>query len=73
MTQMDKTNAGRRVELVHTSDPYTNLKPGDQGTYEWVLRQTPPMQDQHCISWDNGSNLSLLGGVDSFKFVNDKE
>lgn len=23
---------GKRIELIHTNDPYTDLKPGDRGT-----------------------------------------
>ena len=66
---MEKENEGRRVELVHTDDPYTKLRPGDRGTYEFCLVQEPPMENQHSIKWDSGSNLSLLEGKDSFKFL----
>jgi len=69
MTRLDKTNAGRRVELVSTDDPYTKLRSGDQGTYEFCLVQSSPMENQHAIKWDSGSSLMLLQGKDSFKFV----
>lgn len=69
MTEIIKKDEGKRVELVYTSDPYTKLKPGDKGTYKFLLSQTPPMQSQHCIEWDSGSTLMLLQGVDSFKFI----
>lgn len=68
MSNVDRSNAGRRVELISTTDPYTKLKPGDKGTYEMALRD--PWGDQHCIKWDNGSNLMLVSGSgDSFKFI----
>jgi len=62
MTQIDRTNAGRRVELIHTDDPYTSLKPGSRGTYEFRLGE------QHSIKWDDGSSLMLIEGKDRFKF-----
>ncbi|GAA4595835.1 hypothetical protein BJY16_001808 [Actinoplanes octamycinicus] len=47
---------GQRVVLIHTSDPYTRLRPGTHGT---VRRH-----DQHtntvAISWDDGSTLAML-------------
>ena len=63
-----KDDAGRRVELIYTDDPYTRLKPGDRGTYQFLLTQTV-IENQHCIKWDNGSSLTLLEGKDQFKFV----
>jgi hypothetical protein len=46
---------GQRITLVHTTDPYTELRPGDTGT---VRRH-----DQHLntvyIDWDSGSRLSM--------------
>jgi len=65
---LDKTNEGRRVELVYTDDPYTKLKPGDKGTYQFKLVQQL-IENQHCIKWDSGSNLILLEGKDQFKFI----
>ncbi|MFG3645070.1 DUF4314 domain-containing protein [Micromonospora sp. NPDC047762] len=46
---------GQRVALVHTSDPHTQLRPGDAGT---VRRHD---QQQHIveITWDSGSALSM--------------
>ena len=72
MTTLDESNKGKRVELIHTDDPYTKLKPGDKGTYQFLLRQTPPMNDQHIIEWDSGSDLMLLEGKDSFKFIEEE-
>ena len=57
---------GRRIELVSTTDPYTNLKAGDRGTVEFV----DGMGTVH-VAWDNGSMLGLVPGEDQYKFVND--
>ena len=50
---------GTRVELVSMDDPYTSLKPGDQGTVEYV-------DDIGTIfvRWDNGSGLGVAYGAD---------
>jgi hypothetical protein len=46
---------GQRVALVHTDDPHTALRPGDQGT---VRRYHPDLQTVD-VDWDNGSHLSM--------------
>jgi len=66
-TRFDKRNEGRRVELVYTNDPYTTLRPGDRGTYQMAIINRGLIQ--HCIKWDNGSNLMLIEGQDKFKFI----
>jgi len=48
--------AGDRVALVQTSDPYTRLTPGTAGTvtgYDGRLGQL-------AVAWDDGSTLSML-------------
>lgn len=57
-------NVGRRIELIHTTDPYTELKPGDRGRVAGV-------DDTGTIfvDWDNGSKLGLIPGADEYKFV----
>ena len=69
MTKFNEENKGRRVELVYTGDEYTQLKVGAKGTYELLLIQDHPYENQHFIIWDCGSNLILLEGVDKFKFI----
>jgi hypothetical protein len=68
---IDETNKGRRVELVSCDDPYTRLKPGDQGTYEFanITGEGRDRMVQHNIKWDSASTLMLIEGHDSFKFV----
>ena len=47
--------AGQRIRLVHTDDPYTGLKPGDLGTVLY-----PDRAGALHVDWDTGSRLSLL-------------
>ena len=47
---------GQRVELVHTNDPYTRLRPGARGTVTGYL---PDLHTVH-ITWDDGSTLAML-------------
>lgn len=50
--------AGDRVELVHTDDAFTRLRPGDQGTVTDVL--DGPAGLVIGIEWDSGSRLSMI-------------
>ena len=51
--------AGCRVELVSMNDPYTKLRPGDQGKVIAV----DDIGTVH-IAWDNGSSLGVAYGED---------
>ena len=51
--------AGTRVELVHMDDPYTRLTAGNKGTVRFV----DDIGTIH-ISWDCGSSLGAVYGVD---------
>jgi hypothetical protein len=57
---------GKRIELISTSDPYTELKPGDRGNVDFV----DDMGTIH-VTWDNGSTLGLVPGEDLYQFVNE--
>ncbi len=47
-----------RVELVHTNDEYTKLRPGARGS---VIRQTrDDWGTVVAVAWDDGSSLSIL-------------
>lgn len=56
--------SGVRVELISTTDQYTSLKPGDQGTVSFV-DDTGTVH----IEWDNGLKLGLVPGVDKFRYI----
>jgi hypothetical protein len=46
---------GERIALEHTDDPYTLLRPGDEGT----VRRYHPDQRILDVDWDSGSRLSM--------------
>lgn len=54
--------AGTRVELVRMNDQYSKLRPGDQGTVDFV-------DDTGTIfcTWDKGSTLGVVYGEDLVK------
>lgn len=53
---------GARVELIIMNDPYSKLKPGDQGTVIFV----DDIGTVH-INWDCGSTLGAAYGEDQIK------
>lgn len=53
---------GQRVRLIHTSDPYTRLSPGEEGT----IADVDDLGTVH-IHWDCGSRLGLIPGVDEWE------
>lgn len=56
---------GRRVRLIGTSDPYTTLVAGDEGTVSYVDDTGTVFVD-----WDNGSMLGLIREAgDTFAFI----
>lgn len=57
---------GKRVQLVYTNDQYTNLQYGDLGIVNFIDDTGTVF-----VSWDNGSKLGLIPGVDRWKLVHD--
>ena len=53
---------GTRVELISMNDPYSTLKPGDQGTVDFVDDTATVF-----VLWDNGSTLGVVYGEDAIK------
>lgn len=53
---------GTRVELVTMTDPYSTLKPGDQGTVDFVDDTATVF-----VLWNNGSTLGVVYGEDVIK------
>lgn len=53
---------GTRVELVSMNDPYTKLKPGDQGTVDFI-----DSIGTIFVQWDCGSGLGVAYGQDCVK------
>jgi len=61
---MTTTLIGRRVRLIRTSDPYTQLRTGDEGTIDFV----DDLGTVH-VKWDTGSSLGLVRGEDSWELL----
>ncbi|MGI0001773.1 MAG: DUF4314 domain-containing protein, partial [Nitrososphaeraceae archaeon] len=58
---------GKRIKLIRTNDPYTDLKPGDRGTVVEVTEL--PYEDtpfKVWVQWDSGSRLAILEGRDDY-------
>lgn len=55
---------GAKVRLDHTSDPYTDLKPGDEGRVAFI----DSAGTVHIV-WQNGSTLGMIPGEDRFTLV----
>lgn len=55
---------GCRVELVSMNDPYTRLKPGDQGTVTHVDDIGTVF-----VAWDSGAMLGAAWGADIIRRV----
>lgn len=58
---------GTRVELVRMEDPYTKLKPGDQGSVSFI-------DDTGTIfvNWDSGSRLGVVFGEDEIRKIQEQ-
>jgi hypothetical protein len=55
---------GKRIEIIYTSDPYTELKPGDRGVVEFV-----DALGTVFVDWDNNAHLGLIPGEDKWKII----
>ena len=55
---------GTRVELISMDDPYTTLKPGDQGAVSMI-----DSMGTVFVNWDCGSGLGLVFGEDSYRKI----
>ena len=55
---------GDRVQLIYMNDPYTNLGEGATGTVDCI----DDIGTIH-VSWDSGSRLGLIPGVDRWKVI----
>lgn len=51
---------GDRIRLVRLDDPYTRLRPGDEGTVRAVYRSSLLRETHIHIEWDDGSQLSII-------------
>lgn len=67
---------GDRIELVSTTDPHTELQPGDRGWITGIAIDLPPIaptvERKYWIEWDNGSTLAMIEGTDSIRVIDDE-
>ena len=56
--------AGTRISLNSMDDPYAPIPPGTEGVVQAV-----DDAGQLIMKWDNGRNLSLIPGEDSFSVL----
>lgn len=64
MRTTDHRLVGKRVRFVSSSDPYTRLRRGDEGTVSFV----DDMDTVH-VRWDSGSTLGMIPGEDNFDIL----
>lgn len=57
-------SVGDIVKLVYTTDPYTTLKCGDEGTVTYIDDMGTVF-----VKWDNGSRLGLIPGEDQWAII----
>jgi len=62
----DHELTGKRVRIVRLEDPYTNLKPGDEGTVRGV-----DDMGHILMKWDNGSSLNIIPEMDEFDVIDE--
>ena len=65
---------GKRIELIRTNDPYTDLKPGDRGTVVNITEL--PYEDtpfKVLVQWDDGLRFAILEGQDDYRTVYDED
>lgn len=55
---------GSRIRLVSTTDPYTELRSGDEGT----VRLIDALGTVH-VNWDRGSTLGLVPDEDRWTVI----
>lgn len=61
------TAVGDRVRLEWTTDPYTDLQPGAEGTVTFV--NTSSLGTTYFVNWDSGSTLGLVAGEDRWQVL----
>ncbi|MBD3195338.1 MAG: DUF4314 domain-containing protein [Candidatus Lokiarchaeota archaeon] len=55
---------GDRVRLITILDPYSELEKGIEGIVTYI----DSLKTIH-VRWDNGTNIGLVPGTDSYKII----
>ena len=62
----------KRIELIRTDNPYTDLKPGDRGTAVDVSELSYEEKPSKVwVLWDSESRLTILDRHDDYRMVYD--
>jgi hypothetical protein len=65
---------GKRIELIRSDNPYSDLKPGDRGTvvdvYELSYEGKP---FKVWVLWDSDSRVTVLEGQDDYRMLYDND
>jgi hypothetical protein len=65
MRVVDKSIVGKRVRFISSTDTYTSLRSGDEGTIDYVDDIGTVF-----VQWDSGSNLGMVAEAgDRFAFI----
>lgn len=64
---MTTITAGARIRLTHTTDPYTKLRDGSEGTV--LSTRHDGFSNTISVRWDDGSTLSLIEGEDRWEVI----
>jgi hypothetical protein len=65
---------GKRIELIHTDNPFSDLKPGDRGTVVDVSELSyEDKPSKVWVLWDSDSRLTILEGQDDYRMVYDDQ
>ena len=65
---------GKRIELIHSEDQYSYLKPRDRGTAVDVAELPyEHMPFTVWVHWDSGSRFPILEGQDDYRMVYDDD
>lgn len=61
---MNEMYIGKRIELISTTDIYTDLRAGARGTVDLI-------DDAGTIFvlWDDGGNMGLIPGEDKYRMI----
>jgi hypothetical protein len=74
MAQLNpELESGDRIILLHMEDQYSKVPMGTKGTVIKKVNLPFGMGSQYQINWDNGSNLDLIPGEDSWILDKDKK
>jgi Domain of unknown function (DUF4314) len=65
---------GKRIELIRSDNPYSDLKPGDRGTVVDVYKLSYEGKPfKVWVLWDSDSRVTVLEGQDDYRMLYDND